>query len=249
MTHSLNETKPSEFGLALQYIWLTIQESAWSYVHECIHLAPRLISWLHKCVQYSGPWFSMRMLSYQYRKYHCVDQTILSSSYLYNGISYTGKKTSLNWIRTQFFVILTRPCRSQYNAKLHYSDVIMSAMAYQITSLTIVYSTVYSDADHRRRRKHQSSEWLIFVREIHRWPVNSPHKGPVTRKYFHLMMSSWHQIKFIYSYLAMMTTVGATSTSPFFRIDTLFAYWSVHQLESSASRCALWVHYQHYTTQ
>ena len=177
----------------------------------------------------------------------CVDQTILSSSYLYNGISYTGKKTSLNWIRTQFFAILTRPSRSQYNAKLHYSDVIMSAMAYQITSLTIVYSTVYSGADHRRRRKHQSSESLAFVQGIHRWPVNSPHKRSVTRKCFHLMTSSWHQIKFIY--LAMMTTVGATSISPFVRIDTLFAYWSVHQLESSGSRCALWVHYQHYTTQ
>ena len=155
------------------------------------------------------------------------------------------------WIESgpSFLAILTRPCRSQYDIKLYYSDVIMSDMAYQITSLTIAYSAVYSGADHRRRRKHQSSESLAFVRGIHRWPVNSPHKGPVTRKYFHLMTSSWHHIKFIYLYLAMMTTVGATSISPFVRIDTLSAYWSVHQLESSTSRCALWVHYQHYTTQ
>ena len=55
----------------------------------------------------------------------------------------------------------------------------MSAMASQITSLTIVYSTVYSDAD---QRKHQRSASLAFVRGIHRWPVKSPHKGPVTRK-------------------------------------------------------------------
>ena len=54
---------------------------------------------------------------------------------------------------------------------LHYSDVIMDMMASQITSLTIVYSTVYSDAD---QRKHQSSALLAFVRGIHRWPVNSP---------------------------------------------------------------------------
>ena len=33
-------------------------------------------------------------------------------------------------------------------------------------------------------RKHQSSGSLVFVREFHRWPVNSPHKGPVTRKIF-----------------------------------------------------------------
>ena len=57
----------------------------------------------------------------------------------------------------------------------------MGAIASQITSLTIVYSTVYSDAD---QKKHQSSASLAFVRGIHRRPVNSPHKGPVTRKMF-----------------------------------------------------------------
>ena len=64
---------------------------------------------------------------------------------------------------------------------LHYPDVIMSTIKSQITSPTIVYSTVYSGAD---QRKHQSSAPLAFVRGIHRRPVNSPHKGPVTRKMF-----------------------------------------------------------------
>ena len=63
----------------------------------------------------------------------------------------------------------------------HYNDIIMSAMASQITSLTIIYSTVYSGAD---QRKHQSFASLAFVRGIHRGTVNSPHKGPVTRKTF-----------------------------------------------------------------
>ena len=63
----------------------------------------------------------------------------------------------------------------------HYSDVIMSAMASQITSLAIVHSTVYSGAE---QRKHQSSTSLTCVRGIHRSPVNSPHKWPVTRKMF-----------------------------------------------------------------
>ena len=63
----------------------------------------------------------------------------------------------------------------------HYNDVIMTMMASQITSLTIVYKTVYSDAD---QRKHQSSASLAFVWGIHRGPVNSPHKWPVTRKMF-----------------------------------------------------------------
>ena len=61
----------------------------------------------------------------------------------------------------------------------HYDDVIMSAIASQITSLTIVYSIIYSDAD---QRKHQSSASLAFVQGIHRGPVNSPHKWPVARK-------------------------------------------------------------------
>ena len=60
----------------------------------------------------------------------------------------------------------------------HYNGVIMGAMASQITSLTIVYSTIYSGAN---QRIHQSSASLAFVRGIHRWPVNSPHKWPVTR--------------------------------------------------------------------
>ena len=60
----------------------------------------------------------------------------------------------------------------------HYNDIIMSAMASQITSLTIIYSTFYSGAD---QRKHKS---LAFVRGIHPWPVYSPHKGPVTKKMF-----------------------------------------------------------------
>ena len=62
-----------------------------------------------------------------------------------------------------------------------YSDVIRGAMASQITSLTIVYSTVYSGAG---QRKCQSSALLAYVRGIHRWPANSPHKWPVTRKMF-----------------------------------------------------------------
>ena len=57
----------------------------------------------------------------------------------------------------------------------------MGAVASQITSLTIVYSTVDSDAD---QSKHQSSASLAFVRGIHRGPMNFPHKWPVTRKMF-----------------------------------------------------------------
>ena len=61
----------------------------------------------------------------------------------------------------------------------HYNDVIMGTIASQITSLTIVYSTVYSGAD---QRKHQIYASPAFVRGNHRGPVNFPHKGPIKRK-------------------------------------------------------------------
>ena len=64
---------------------------------------------------------------------------------------------------------------------LHYSDVITTTMASQFTNLTVVYSIVDSGVD---QRKHQSSASQAFVRGIHRWAVNSPHRGPVTRKMF-----------------------------------------------------------------
>ena len=64
----------------------------------------------------------------------------------------------------------------------HHCDVIMSAMASQITGIWSVYSTFYWSAD---QRKHQSSASLAFVRGIHRRPVNSPHKEPETWEQYH----------------------------------------------------------------
>ena len=70
----------------------------------------------------------------------------------------------------------------------HYNDVIMTTMASQITSLTVVYSTVYSDAD---QRKHQSSASLAFVWGIHRDRWIPRTKGQLRGKCCHLMTSSW----------------------------------------------------------
>ena len=68
-----------------------------------------------------------------------------------------------------------------WTINFHYNDVIMCPMASQITGLAIVYSIVHLGAD---QRKHQSSALLAFVKGIHWRPVNSPHKGPVSRKMF-----------------------------------------------------------------
>ena len=71
---------------------------------------------------------------------------------------------------------------------LHYIDVIMTTMASQITSLTVVYPNVYSDAD---QRKHQSSASLAFVWGIHRDRWIPRTKDQLRGKCFHLMTSSW----------------------------------------------------------
>ena len=63
----------------------------------------------------------------------------------------------------------------------HQSDVIMSAMASQLTSVSVVCLTVCSCTDQRNISKLRA---LAFVRGIHRWSLDSPHKGPVTRKMF-----------------------------------------------------------------
>ena len=70
----------------------------------------------------------------------------------------------------------------------HYSDVIMSAMVSRITSVSIVCSTACSGADQTKRESFAS---LAFVMGIRRWPLDSPHKGPVTPKCLHLVTSSW----------------------------------------------------------
>ena len=129
----------------------------------------------------------------------CLNSTVLSL--------FTTLSTITHVITKQRSTLLTHYARTPLVPTglpiIHYNDVIMSAMASQITSLTIVYSSVYSVAD---QRKHQSSASLAFVRGIHRWPVNSPHKGPVTRKCFHLMTSSCSRRK--------ATSFGKSKTSP-----------------------------------
>ena len=111
------------------------------------------------------------------------------------------------------------------------------AMASQITSLAIVYTIVYSGAD---QRKHQSSASLAFVRGIHQWPVNSPHKWPVTRKMFPfddvIMMpevNSWFNILVIRIMKWLMTIVYMSS--PLFVI-IIFKY--IFVTENACFLCA-----------
>ena len=76
----------------------------------------------------------------------------------------------------------------RYHTTISYIDVITTTMTSQITSLTVVHSTVYSDAD---QRKHQSSASLAFVWGIHQDKWIPRTKGQLRGKCFPLMTSPW----------------------------------------------------------
>ena len=65
----------------------------WSVFSQLAYIDTEL-AWI------SGPWFNIKMPSYQFRKSHCGDKTVIRLSYLHIGISYTGKMASLYWIGT-----------------------------------------------------------------------------------------------------------------------------------------------------
>ena len=140
-----------------------------------------------------------------------------SNPHTWQTMSGLHSTTSSFWIRVDSQTIP----RSSETINQHYNDVIMGAIASQITSLTIVYSIVYSDAD---QRKHQSSASLAFVRGIHRGPVNSPHKWPITRKMFpfdDVIMIWQHSISlscthiFWHSWISKQTTLSGPMMTQF----------------------------------
>ena len=101
----------------------------------------------------------------------CSQCTLVSSLEWYEGCSKIALSNDVNLrlVTMSFMDVIFA----------HYSDAIMSTLTSQITGVSIVYSSDCSGAD---QIKHHRSGSLAFVRGIHRSPVNSPHKGPVTQK-------------------------------------------------------------------
>ena len=108
-----------------------------------------------------GPWFNIKMSSYQYRKSHYGDKTILRPSYLHNGISYTGKMISLYWIRALIEKgPLSNPCTNGF---------ILENMINILTFLSFLNSEmvqVVEGIPHGRQRHlypTKSTSWLLMA--------------------------------------------------------------------------------------
>ena len=118
----------------------------------------------------------------------------------------------------------------------HYTDFIMGVMASPIIGLAIVYSTVYSGSD---QRKHQRSASLAIVLGIHRWPVNSPHKWPVTWKMF--LFDDVIMFNIIISIAIFLPLISLLSLNPTFHhvlllckfeqtgvvVELITGYWAI----------------------
>ena len=107
----------------------------------------------------------------------------------------------------------------------HFSDVITSVLAYQITGVSIVCSTVCWGA---YQRKYQSSPSLAFVRGIDRWPVDSPHKGQERRKCFHLITSSWGKMTQVHCAVLMFLIHNANNCICWFETEVVFEFVLQH---------------------
>ena len=116
-----------------------------------------------------------------------LNQNTTTKSYRRSHLRYEYTSRQIVLVLSDISAMFCVICKVFNCYKFHYDDVIMTTIAYQITSLTVVYSTVYSDADHR---KHQSSASLAFVWGIHRDRWIPRTKGQLRGKCFHLMTSS-----------------------------------------------------------
>ena len=122
------------------FVTRQIEEQRWSDLPE-MNVWSQILNW-QKIYWYTG--YSL-LGNHQY--FHTLFKTIITAKQITHGLLFTHVQ-GFWYIDTEY-------------GRFHYSDILMSAMASQITSLTIVYSIVYSGAD---QRKYQCSASLAFVR-------------------------------------------------------------------------------------
>ena len=123
-------------------------------------------------------------------------------------------------------IIIARELLERRPDEGHYSDVIMSAMASQITGVPVVCWTVCWGAD---QREHQSSTSLAFLRGIHRWPVDSSDKGPVTRKMFPFDDVIFDKVALSETYNMNIHLYVIYLCCYFFAVDSVSVYEHAHR--------------------
>ena len=134
----------------------------------------------------TGPWSNIKMSSYQYRKFHCGDKTILRPSYLHNVISLTGKVTSLYWIRAQYI------SWNMHTASSYFISKVLSVLIGLDPLCRIIYLAFGKPYDFLSTHevtlqdmRHKSLQWCH--NECDGVSNHQPHDcliGPVTRKTF-----------------------------------------------------------------
>ena len=150
-------------------------------------------------------------LLWRQRDSHCLERSRSPIPRLYFGY-WNSSEMIHNFYDVTYVCTYTEVyfIKTFYHSIEHYSDVMMCAIASQITSISTVYSAVCSGT---HQRNHQSSELLAFVSGDHWWLVESPHKGPVTRKMFQFD-------DVIIWYIMWLTYVCVMFTS-YFRVNLL----------------------------
>ena len=89
-------------NVTLKYLHFIYEQKWYSHVYKyTVHYDMTTLTNILSIEDKPGSWFNKNMSSYQYRKSHCGDKTVVRSSYLHNGISHTGKMAFLYWIRAQ----------------------------------------------------------------------------------------------------------------------------------------------------
>ena len=164
-SRSIHHTKGQLHGVSLLY-----SSSAYLY----LRYDARVRKDIHNCF-FCNVWSIVGFLD------------IASANSMIYILSFMAEETMMKTYKETFVVGNSTACYLKISFAItfqwHYNNVVMSEMVTQITSVSIAWSTISSGA---HQRKHQSYASLAFVRGIHRWPANSPHKRPVTRKMFPL---------------------------------------------------------------
>ena len=148
------------------------------------------------CLYSSGGWFNTKIPSHQYRKSLCGDKTISRPSYLHNGISYTGKTTSLYWIRAQVTMCwyeLYWPDGKGQPVGHQWTIIVMSNDCHAISNHWPLHSTGFSQTSLQKFQwffngiSRLKSQISMIILNITKWKNTRPH---VTHGLFTQLMST-----------------------------------------------------------